>query len=131
MLNHLRLKHEQEIEGTPEKQPSMKDFVQSPWSRHGNRAQNEDITRAIVKLVVEDYMPLRIVEGQGFRNLMSLLVPEYSVPSRNTIKAGIDHIYEDQKAKLIANSNKTDTVALATDTWTSNCMNNGHCQYVR
>jgi hypothetical protein len=32
MLNHLRLKHEHEIEGTPEKQKSMKDFVQSPRS---------------------------------------------------------------------------------------------------
>ena len=69
MLNHLRLKHEQEIEGTPEKQPSMKDFVQSLRFRHCKGAQNEEITRAIVKLVVEDYMPLRIVEGQGFRNL--------------------------------------------------------------
>jgi hypothetical protein len=67
-------------------------------------------------------MPLRIVEDQGFRNLTSLLGPEYSVPSRNTIKARIDLIYEDQKAKLIANLNETDTVALTTDTWTSNSI---------
>ena len=100
MLNHLRLKHEHEIEGTPEKQPSMKDFVQSPRFRHGKGAQNEDISRAIVKLVVEDYMPHRFVQGQGFRNLMSLLVSEYCVPSCNTIKARIDHIYEDQKQNL-------------------------------
>jgi hypothetical protein len=56
MLNHLRLKHENEIEGTLEKQPSMKDFVQSLRFRHCKGAQNEEITRAIVKLVVEDYM---------------------------------------------------------------------------
>ena len=33
MLNHLRLEQEHEIKGTPEKQPSMKDFVQSPRFR--------------------------------------------------------------------------------------------------
>ena len=100
MEHHLQLEHEHEIEGTPEKQPSMKNFVQSPRFRHSKGPQNEDINRAIVKFVIEDYMPLRIVEGQGFRNLMSFFVPEYSVPSRNTIKARIDHIYEDQKQNL-------------------------------
>ena len=72
---------------TPQKQPSMAEFVRSPRPRHLSGTKAEEITRAIVKfnMVVQDYMPLRIVEGSGFKNLRSLIAPEYSVTSRNTI----------------------------------------------
>jgi hypothetical protein len=44
-------------------------------------SQNEHITRAIVEMVVLDYMALKLVEGKGFLNLMSILAPDYKVPS--------------------------------------------------
>ena len=89
MLNHLRLKHNTGIEheNTPQKQPSTAEFVRLPRSRHLSGTKAEEITRTIVNMIVQDYMPLRIVEGSGFKNLMSLIAPEYSVLSRNTIKA--------------------------------------------
>ena len=71
--------------------------VRSPRSRHLSGTKAEEITRAIVNMVVQDYTPLRIVEGSGFKNLMSLIAPEYSVPSRNTIKARIDKVYDHTK----------------------------------
>jgi hypothetical protein len=37
-------------------------------------------------MVVLDYMALKLVEGKGFLNLMSILAPDYKVPSRNTVK---------------------------------------------
>ena len=57
----------------------MAEFVRSPRSRHlsGTCTKAEEITRAIVNMVLQDYMPLRIVEGSGFKNLMSLIAPEY------------------------------------------------------
>ena len=74
---NLRLKHNTGIEheNTPQKQPSMAEFVRSPRSRHLSGTKAEEITRAIVNMVVQDYMPLRIVEGSGFKNLMSLKAP--------------------------------------------------------
>ena len=36
-------------------------FVRSPCSRHLSGTKAEEITRAIVNMVVQDYMPLRIV----------------------------------------------------------------------
>ena len=101
MLNHLRLKHNTGIEheNTPQKQPSMAEFVRSPRSHHLSGTKAEEITRAIVNMV----MPLRIVEGSGYKNLMSLIAPEYSVPSRNTIKARIDKVYDEEKSKLLEN----------------------------
>jgi hypothetical protein len=32
-------------------------------------------------MVVLDYMPLKLVEGKGILNLMSILAPDYKVPS--------------------------------------------------
>ena len=59
MLNHLRLKHNTGIEheNTPQKQPSMAEFVRSPRSRHLSGTKAEEITRAVVNMVVQDYMP--------------------------------------------------------------------------
>ena len=61
MLNHLRLKHNTRIEheNTQQKQPSMAEFVRSPRSRHLSGTKTEEITRAIVNMVVQDYMPLK------------------------------------------------------------------------
>jgi hypothetical protein len=36
-------------------------------------SQNEHITRAIVEMVVLNYMSLKLVEGKGFLDLMSIL----------------------------------------------------------
>ena len=47
MLNNLRLKHNTgiEYENTPQKQPSMAEFVRSPRSRHLSGTKAEEITR--------------------------------------------------------------------------------------
>jgi len=122
MLNHLKLKHSSDISGwfTPEKQPSVAEFANSPRSRKLSSSQNEHITRAIVEMVVLDYMPLKLVEGKGFLNLMSILAPDYKVPSRNTVKSRIEMMYCDRKEKFISDLKEVETVSLTTDTWTSN-----------
>ena len=80
----------------------------------------EEITRATVNMVVQDYMPLRIVEGSGFKNLMALIALDYSVPSRNTIKARIVKVYDEEKSKRLVELRDVETGALTTDIWTSN-----------
>ena len=40
----------------------MAEFVRSPRSRHLSSTKAEEITRAIVNMVVQDYMPPRIVD---------------------------------------------------------------------
>jgi hypothetical protein len=83
MFNHLKLKHSSDISGwfTPEKQPSVADFANSPRSQKLPSSQNEHITRAIAEMVVLDYMWLNLVEGKEFLNLMSILAVE-TFPSR-------------------------------------------------
>jgi hypothetical protein len=79
MLNHLKLKHSSDIS-------SVTEFANSPRSRKFSSSQNEHVTRAIVEMVVLDYMPLKLVEGKGILNFMSILAPDYKVPSRNPVK---------------------------------------------
>jgi hypothetical protein len=102
MLNPLKLKHSSDITGwfTSEKQPSVAEFTNSPRSQKVSSSQNEHITRAIVEMVILDYMPLKLVEGKGSLNLMSILAPDYKVPSRNTVTSRIEMMYWDMKGEI-------------------------------
>jgi hypothetical protein len=101
MLNHIKLKHPSDFSETPEKakQSSMNEFVNSPRSRRFSSSQSELITNAIVDMIVLDYLPLRIVEGRGFTKFITIIAPEFKIPSRNTIKSRIEKIYTVTKRK--------------------------------
>ncbi|CAC5384340.1 unnamed protein product [Mytilus coruscus] len=71
-------------------------------------------------MIVLDYLPIRIVEGKGFSKLMSIIAPEFKIPSRNTVKSRIEKSYSDKKESLIKELNLIDSVSLTSDTWTSN-----------
>ncbi|XP_060605586.1 zinc finger BED domain-containing protein 4-like [Ruditapes philippinarum] len=119
MLNHLRLKHpsENKISDT-QKQHSMDIFVNT--KNKITETQSEKITQAIANMIVKDYIPLSIVESEGFLNLMQIVVPEYKVPSRNTVKSRIEKRYDDERESLVKNLESVQSVSLTTDTWTSN-----------
>ena len=82
-------------------------------------SQKEKITQAIADIadmVVLDYIPLSIVEGDGFRNLMEIVAPDYTVPYRNTIRSRIVKRYDDEKISLTYELDSADSVSLTTDT---------------
>ena len=54
-----------------------------------------------------------------FFNLMNIIVLEYKVPTRNTIKYRIGKLYDEQKTRLISEIASAQSVSLTTDTWTS------------
>ena len=41
----------------------------------------KEISRRVAEMVARDLQPISIVEGNGFRNLMSYIDPGYTVPS--------------------------------------------------
>jgi hypothetical protein len=73
-------------------EPYIPVLVDSPKKINSNL--KEKITTAIAEMVVKDYLPLSFVEGDGFLNLMNIIVPEYKVPTRNTIKSRIGKLFE-------------------------------------
>ena len=94
----------------------MSDFVRTPTKK----INNEVVTKAIADMVVSDYLPLSIVEGDGFRRLMGIVAPDYEVPCRNTIRSRIMHRYETERETLSTDLDAVSSVAITTDTWTSN-----------
>ncbi|XP_046391582.1 E3 SUMO-protein ligase ZBED1-like [Ischnura elegans] len=88
----------------------------SSYSEGGSRSAK--ITNAIMYMICRDLLPLSHVEDQGFRFLMKVTAPLYTVPSRRKITLMIDEKYE-----LLVNVYKiklfnTDNVTLTADIWT-------------
>ena len=69
-------------------------------------------------MVTTDLLPINVVDGQGFREVLKYIEPGYKIPSRTTITTRVEASYVRKKAELkiqLATAN----VALTTDCWTS------------
>lgn len=83
-----------------------------------NRAKA--ISGAILQFIVKDMRPFSVVENSGFKNLVAVLEPRYTIPSRQhfSVKA-LPELYEQQKIEVKTDLAEAVTVALTTDGWTS------------
>lgn len=64
-------------------------------------------------------LPLSFVEGEGFKELMVFVEPEFKPPSRGTTATRVEKMYEEKAAELRADLQRVDKVALTTDSWTA------------
>ncbi|XP_052765968.1 E3 SUMO-protein ligase ZBED1-like [Mya arenaria] len=78
------------------------------------------VSCAVTDWVVRDCLPLSVVDGQGFRDMMALAAPSYTVPTRPTVRARVEKRYADERSNLISRLEKATSVSLTTITWTSN-----------
>ena len=78
-----------------------------------------DVTsRKMACTIVMHENPLRIVEHQGLRDVMSCLNQLWKLVSRNTIKKEILDVYECETAKYISVLEQTQgRIAITTDMW--------------
>ena len=119
-LNHFKSKHPaSETASDSMIQPSVSMFM-SLCQRKMSSSESEKITCAIADMVVKDYVPLSVVDGQGFNKLMSTVAPEYKVPSLNTVRTRIIKRYDGEKEALINHLKSVSSAPITTDTWTSN-----------
>ena len=70
-------------------------------------------------MVALDMMPVYMVEGKGFRNLMDFLEPECKVPLHQTIMRRINKMYGEVEGVVEKGLNDVCDVAITTDAWTS------------
>jgi len=84
--------------------------------------RQEQITDSVVKFIAKDMLPLSIVDGVGFVELMKKVSPNYEIPSRFTIKRRIQGLYQTEKHKVATEIQSIDSIALTTDSWTSKSM---------
>lgn len=83
-------------------------------------ARAKAITNAIGLFIAADLQPYSVVENTGFKHLISVLEPRYSMPSRSHLTTKVvPSMYEDVKEKVLGGLSNAELVALTTDGWTS------------
>lgn len=60
----------------------------------------EACRKALVKMIIEDELPFRFVEAEGFLEFMATCCPKFDVPSRRSITRDIFQLYENEKMLL-------------------------------
>lgn len=83
--------------------------------------QKKQLTVAIAKWVATSCRPISIVEDEGLTEIIRVASKDftYEAPSRATITARIDKLYEAERADVKDALDQTETVSLTGDYWTS------------
>ncbi|KAF7152365.1 hypothetical protein RHSIM_Rhsim01G0167900 [Rhododendron simsii] len=74
--------------------------------------------RALARMIIIDELPFSFVEGEGFRDFITVVQPMWNPPRRLAMAKQIMVMYEDEK-KTLKHTLKNQRVCLTTDTWTS------------
>ncbi len=124
--NQKKQKRE-EKEKEEKSQPTVDGLFMKQALWPSNSQKSIDITKAIGRMLALDLLSYDFVEGQGFKELMKLVVPQYRIPCRTTFSRNIlPTMYKDVKCQTI-NQITIDFVDLpsfsfTTDIWSSRSM---------
>ncbi|CAI5686607.1 unnamed protein product [Oreochromis niloticus] len=71
-------------------------------------------------MILKDTRPLAVVEGEGFKEMLTTFQPGYTLPSRRHFTSMMERKYETSVEKLRNELKKaTSKISLTTDAWTS------------
>ncbi|XP_050064545.1 E3 SUMO-protein ligase ZBED1-like [Aphis gossypii] len=101
---------------TSSRQANLSNYLTKPLSISKSKAIDQQQTKFIVK----HYHPFSLVEESEFCNLIKMLAPNYSMPSRKTVSNNLLlQVYNDTFQKVSKDLQDATSVALTTDGWTS------------
>lgn len=90
--------------------------------------QIRDIDKSVVKMIVNDYQPMSIVEDSGFKGLCKKLNPNYALPSRKTLTTKlIPEHYNIIHSKVVEDLKHVDHISATTDYWQSEVIHKFNC----
>ncbi|XP_015123501.1 zinc finger BED domain-containing protein 4 isoform X2 [Diachasma alloeum] len=81
-------------------------------------AKADQITNALIYMITKDKEPLNIVNKKGFQNLMKVIAPHYTLPSRKTVTKLVTSRYTKMKESYSSNLQKAVSYTLTCDNWT-------------
>ncbi|KAM3875305.1 E3 SUMO-protein ligase ZBED1-like [Diretmus argenteus] len=115
MMYHIKAKHPGVMSDSS--QPKITSLL--PGGRRCDARRSEAITQLVSTMIETDMRPISVVEGEGFKQLIQYLEPEYVMPSRATIIKRIVKRFEEKKDALKVKLARADKLALTTDCWTA------------
>ena len=86
-------------------------------------ATQKALTKALIKSIACDQLPLSIVESESFRNLLLLAEPKFVIPSRSTIRNSLmPAITQQMEEEMRCEMSSLSHVYLTIDLWTNRNM---------
>ncbi len=79
----------------------------------------ERITERLCKMIANDMLPISVIEGGGFRELINFIQPDYNIPSRAAITSRFEDHYEKKKEELKMALSSVEKITLTMDCWTA------------
>ena len=88
-----------------------------------NDPRQKAITDTLIKMIVKDMQQVYIVEREGFRHLLSVLEPRYTIVSRKHLQHSLLPSYHGRVEEAITTIlMSTDICSLTLDIWSSRRM---------
>lgn len=78
-----------------------------------------EVTGLISKMVEKDLLPINLVNGDGFRELMSYTLHGYKIPTVGDITRLIESRFHEKVEKLVVLLGRVEKVALTAEFWTA------------
>ena len=98
-------------------------FPRSVESFSRSDSRQQAISDAVTKMVIKDLVPIRIVECEGFRDLLSLIEPRYRMVSRDHIQRKLLPQFKSKVEKVIMTMlQEAESCSVTTDVWSSRRM---------
>ena len=117
MMYHLRTKHPEELSG--ESRSSQPTLVTMIAGKMCDERRSENITQKICTMVEKDILPISLVSGEGFQELLHYMEPNFQIPSRQTVTRRIEARFVEKKGNLKRQLATSKFVAITTDCWTA------------
>ena len=116
---HPEKKFTGEGEHEPSKQTTLFAYqVKKPYSFESAQAQKLHLK--VTEFIVEQLLPMSIVEKPAFKELVEALDPQYKVLSRASLmRTFIPKMYEETRGKILSDLKDLSGAGVTTDGWTS------------
>ncbi|XP_031705119.1 zinc finger BED domain-containing protein 1-like [Anarrhichthys ocellatus] len=85
----------------------------------GSVATHAEVTELISRMIEKDMLPINVVSGDGFRELLAYTVHHYKIPSAADITRLIEGHFHEKVEELVVQLGKVEKLALTADLWTA------------
>jgi len=104
-------------------QPDIKEAFDRGRDWEFNDSQSLRLHRAVAEMIALDDQPFSVVDNVGFRRLMQLVEPRYTLPSDTYLRqTAMPDLYKHMCDKVVDVIRDTQSVSFRTNTWTTSML---------